>query len=94
MEQKEYILADQLLRSGTSIGANIEEGISAQSKNDFIAKLSVSLKEANESYYWLRLIEATNTFSDDQVNLLIRDCEELIAMLTAILRTSRINQSK
>ncbi len=55
-EQKIYTLADQVLRSGTSIGANIEEGCSGQSKKDFVAKLSISLKESKETHYWLRLL--------------------------------------
>jgi len=88
-EKKEYVLAKQLLRSGTSIGANIREGLEGQSKRDFIAKLSISLKEACETEYWLDLLVASNVLSENRVCSLLLNIEEIIKLLTAILRTSR-----
>jgi len=88
MEKKEYTLGKQLLRSGTSIGANVEEATAAQSKKDFIAKMSISLKEARETNYWLRLLKRTGYI---QKNVLINESEEIMNILGAIIRTSRKN---
>ena len=85
------ILSKQLLRSGTSIGANIEEADSAQTKKDFIAKLSISLKEAKETHYWLRLMFECEYFDEKMYQSFIQDCEELIMLLTSIIKTSRQN---
>jgi len=90
-EKKEFVLSKQVLRSGTSIGANIEEADSAQSKKDFIAKMSISLKEAKETHYWLRLLHLSDFISKDMFDSIIIDCEEIIAMLTSIIKTSRQN---
>ena len=65
-EKKEFVLSKQLLRSGTSIGANIEEAIGGQSDKDFLSKLSIAYKEARESMYWLKLLQATNFLSEEQ----------------------------
>ena len=89
--KKEYILSKQILRSGTSIGANIEEGVSGQSKKDFIAKLSISLKEAKETHYWLRLLCKCEYLEKNIFDSIIVDCDELIIILTRILKTSRNN---
>ena len=70
-EQHEYVLSKQLLRSGTSIGANVEEGIGAQTRADFIYKLSVSYKEARETYYWLRLLKETGYLSKEMTASLL-----------------------
>ena len=70
-EKKEFILSKQLLRSGTSIGANIEEAIGGQSRKDFYAKLTISYKEARESHYWIRLLKDTNYLSQEQYDSLI-----------------------
>lgn len=91
--KKEFVLSKQLLRSGTSIGANVEEGIAGQSKKDFIAKLSISLKEAKETHYWLRLLVECEYIDDKMVESMLADCNELIILLTRILQTARKNMS-
>ena len=87
-EKKEYVLGKQLLRSGTSIGANVEEATAAQSKKDFIAKMSIALKEARETNYWLRLLKRTGFIKKDN---LINESSEIMNILGAIIRTSRKN---
>lgn len=91
IEQKEFVLSKQILRSGTSIGANIEEADSGQSKKDFIAKMSISLKEAKETHYWLRLLSECNYLEKNMYESMIKDCNEIIVLLTRILQTSRKN---
>ena len=86
--EKEFVISRQLLRSGTSIGANIEEASAGQSKRDFIAKMSISSKEARETKYWLRLLKKSN-LTEINVDLLLKEIEELIKMLTAIVKTSQ-----
>jgi four helix bundle protein len=88
-QQREYVLSKQLLRAGTSIGANIEEAQQAQSKKDFINKCSISLKEANESRYWLRLIRDSFPASDTQCTQLLHDLTEILKLLTAIIRSAK-----
>lgn len=88
-EKHEYILSKQLLRSGTSIGANVKEAIRRQSKDDFIHKLNISLKEASESEYWIELLFETDYITKQQFDSLIGDCRELIKLLTSIIKTSR-----
>lgn len=88
-EKKEYILSKQLLRSGTSIGANVKEAIRGQSKADFIAKLNVSLKEASETEYWLELLYETDYLSEEQFISINHDCVELLKLLTAIINASK-----
>ena len=92
--KKEYILSKQLLRSGTSIGANIMESQQAQSRADFISKLSIALKEAVETNYWLRLLQATEYLSDTEYTSAITDCRELEKLLTAIIKTTRTSPNK
>ena len=87
--QKEYVLSKQLLRSGTSIGANIAEAEQAQSRADFIAKMNIALKEAVETNYWLRLLQATDYLSEKEFSSIHTDCRELEKMLTAIIKTAR-----
>ena len=87
--KREYHLSKQLLRSGTSIGANIAEAQQAQSRADFISKLSISLKEASETDYWLRLLNATEFLSDAEFLPVHGDCTELEKMLTAIIKTAK-----
>ena len=89
-EHKEYVLSKQLLRSGTSIGANVSEAQRGQSKADFTAKMSIALKEANETQYWLKLLHRTEYLSKIQFESLDRDVYELLSILTAICKTSRI----
>ena len=86
--EDEFIISKQLLRSGTSIGANIEEGLHGQSKPDFISKLSISLKEACETLYWLELLKVSELTKIDLSNY-INDCNEIISILTKILKTSK-----
>ncbi len=88
-DKKEYTLSKQLLRSGTSIGANIEEAIGGQSKKDFYAKLTISYKEARETKYWLRLLTDTNYLDKDKSKALINDCEELLRIIGSIQKTIR-----
>ncbi len=86
--QKEYVLSKQVLRSGTSIGANIEEATAGISKRDFTHKMSISSKEARETKYWLRLIQHSKIVNVEVSNLLIQ-VEELIRILTSIVKTSQ-----
>ena len=83
----EYVLSKQILRSGTSIGANVSEAQEAQSDADFIAKLSISLKEARETEYWMNLLHETNFISDKMKNSLASDLNEILAILTSSLKT-------
>ena len=83
-EKHEYRIADQMFRSGTSIGANIAEAQCAISKKDFIAKLYISLKELNETLYWLRLLQRTQYITNKQYESVYKDCEELKRMLVSI----------
>ena len=87
-EEKEYVLAKQLLRCGTSIGANVSEAQRGQSKADFTAKMCIALKEANETDYWLRLLHATGFLSKAQFESMNTDVNELISLLAAICKTS------
>ena len=89
-EEKEYVLSKQLLRSGTSIGANISEAVRAQSSKDFIHKLQISRKEANETLYWLNLMQATGLLRSEVSKNLISLCEELLKILTSIIKTTEI----
>lgn len=84
VEKLEYILSKQLLRSGTSIGANVEEAIGAQSKADFISKFSIAYKEAREASYWLKLLCATGYLSKDSSDSLIADTEEICKIIARI----------
>lgn len=79
-------MGNQLLRSGTSVGANIEEGQAAQSKADFVSKYSIARKEARETHYWLRLLAESGTISHEQTKELLAECSELIAILTTIIK--------
>ena len=88
-EQKEFIMTKQLLRSGTSVGANITEAQQAQSKSDFVHKMSVALKEAAETNYWLRLLHATDYLNDKAMKSMIMDCSELEKLLTAIIKSAK-----
>ena len=91
-EYKEYVLSKQLLRCGTSIGANVAEAQRGQSKADFISKMSIALKEANETHYWLRLLFRTEYLSKTQFESLDKDITEILSLLTAICKTA--NQNK
>ena len=88
-EKKEYVLSKQLLRSGTAIGAMIRESEHAESKPDFIHKLSVALKEANETEYWIELIFKSEFIEEKSFRSIQNDVEELLKLLTAIIKTSK-----
>lgn len=88
ISENEYIISKQLLKSGTSIGANIEEALAGQTKKDFIAKMSISSKEARETRYWLRLLSESELTQND-VGYLLNDIDELIRILTSIVKTSQ-----
>ncbi|MEW6079165.1 MAG: four helix bundle protein [Thermodesulfobacteriota bacterium] len=84
-------IAKQLLRSGTSIGANVEEGQGGQSRADFVSKISIACKEARETHYWLRLLAESETISRERLVDLIRESDELIAILTSIIKNTKAN---
>ena len=88
-EQKEYVLSKQILRSGTSVGANIEEGIAGQSDKDFLSKISISYKEARETVYWLKLLSATDYLTKEQADSLIFEADELCKILSKIITTTK-----
>ena len=91
IEKKEFVLSKQLLRSGTSIGANVREAEHAQSKADFIHKLSISLKEANETEYWLDLLYETKYLETSEFENIKPKIIELLKLLTSIITTSKTN---
>ena len=88
-EKHEYVLSKQLLKSGTSIGANVREARRGQTKADFYAKLNISLKEADETEYWLELLHGSGYLDDSQFNSIYTDAEELIKLLTATTKTQK-----
>ena len=94
INQNEYTLSKQLLRSGTSIGANCREATYAQSKQDFINKLSIALKETNESIYWIELLHDSNYITDDSFKSIHADGLEILKLLISIIKTSKSNLSK
>lgn len=91
-EQREFVLSKQLLRSGTSIGALIREAEHAESKADFIHKMNIALKEANETEYWLMLLHDSEYIDNNSFNSIISDCQELIKLLISIIKTSKSNK--
>ena len=93
-EKREFILSKQVIRSGTSIGANVRESIRAQSTADFLAKMQISLKEADETQYWLELLKETDYISEKAADSLIADCEEIIRLIAAIVKTMKENQQQ
>ena len=88
-EQKEFVMSKQLLRAGTSIGANVAEAQQAQSRPDFISKLSIALKETNETNYWLRLLYETDYLTQQQFSSIFADCDEMGRLLTSIIKSSK-----
>ncbi len=93
-EKREFVISKQVLRSGTSIGANVKETVNAQSEADFISKMSIALKEADETEYWLELLHETDYISDNQFLSIVADCRELIKILISIIKTSKQKKSK
>jgi four helix bundle protein len=94
IERKEFVMSKQMLRSGTSIGANIREAKNAESKADFIHKLGISQKETDETLYWLELLHATNYISNEEFISLETDCIEILKLLKSIIITSKNNLKK
>ena len=92
-EKKEFALSKQILKSGTSIGANIEEANQGESKKDFIHKLGISQKEAFETHYWLRLLTDSGFIENNLSQSLINDCEELLKLITSSIKTAKSNLS-
>ena len=90
-DKKEYVLSQQVLKSGTSIGANVHEAIRGQSAADFAAKMNISLKEASETEYWLELLRDTNYLTKEEAESILSDCVELIKILVSITKTIKIN---
>ena len=89
-ERREYVLSKQLLRSGTSIGANVHEALQGQSSADFVAKMSIALKEASETEYWLEILYATDYLDEKEYTSIVADSKELVRLLTSIVKTSRL----
>jgi four helix bundle protein len=88
-KKSEYVLSKQLPRSGTSIGANVEEGIGGQSEKDFFAKLNIAYKEARETHYWLRILRDTSYLSAKESSAIIEDCNELLKIIGSIIKTMK-----
>ena len=90
---KEFVLSKQMLRSGTAIGALLKEAEHAQSKADFISKVNIALKEANETEYWIMLLKETDYLSEKEYESIIEDCRELIKLTVSIVKTSKQNMN-
>ncbi|MBI2464602.1 four helix bundle protein [Candidatus Shapirobacteria bacterium] len=88
--KKEFVLSKQMLRSGTSIGANVEEAIGGQSKKDFVSKFSIAYKETRETIYWLKLLRETKYIDEKVAKETIGCCDELARIIAAILKSSRL----
>ena len=84
----EYVMSKQLLRCGTSIGANVKEAVRGQSKNDFAAKMNIALKGASETEYWVELLSEANYFNEDEAESLLADCRQILRILMSIVKTS------
>ena len=91
-ERCETVMSKQILRSGTSIGANISEALASESTDDFVHKLSISLKEGNETKYWILLLHRTGFINDEEYNSILLDCQELRKLIGAIIRTAKRNK--
>ena len=92
-DKKEFILSKQILRSGTSIGANIEESIGGQSDKDFFTKITIAYKEARETIYWLKLLLATDYLNQEQADSLLNDAEEICKIIGKIQTTMKKRNS-
>jgi four helix bundle protein len=88
-EKKEFVLSKQIVWSGTSIGANVEEAIGGQSFKDFLSKMSIAYKEARETHYWLRLLRDSDILDNRQADAAIEDCKELLKLSGSIIRTTK-----
>jgi four helix bundle protein len=94
VKENEYVLSKQLLRSGTSIGANVEEAQAGQSRADFVSKISIASKEARETCYWLRLLRDSNTIAKNDADALLSEAESIVNILTTIVKSTNQNNSK
>jgi four helix bundle protein len=92
-EKKEFVLSKQILKSGTSIGANIEEAIGGQTRKDFFAKICIAYKEARETHYWLRLLKDSDYLNKDLADSLIVDCHELLKIIGSIQKSIKQSNS-
>ena len=88
-EKKEFVMSNQLLRSGTSIGANVAEAEQAQSSPDFVSKMSIALKEASETKYWIRLLASTSYLTEAETVSILNDCVEIEKILVSIIKSSK-----
>ena len=89
VDKKEFVLSKQILRSGTSIGANIHEAVASESKKDFVHKLGIAVKEARETSYWLNLLKDSDYITNDEFNRLNNSCDEIIRILNSIILTTK-----
>lgn len=88
-EKKEYVLAKQIVRSGTAIGANVEEAIGGQSKKDFYSKMTIAYKETRETHYWLRLLHDSDLINDNSYKSIVKECDELLKIIGSITKTTK-----
>ena len=93
-KKKEHTVSKQILRSGTSVGANISEGYCASSKKDFIAKFHIAFKECEETLYWLKLLKETKAITELQYKSMHNDCHELVKLISSTIKTSKNNLAK
>jgi four helix bundle protein len=89
VDKKEFVLSKQILRSGTSIGANIHEAVASESKKDFVHKLGIAVKEARETSYWLNLLKDSNYITNYEFNKLNNSCDEIVRILNSIILTTK-----
>jgi four helix bundle protein len=89
IDKKEFVLSKQILRSGTSIGANIHEAVASESKKDFVHKLGIAVKEARETSYWLNLLKDSDYITSDEFNRLNNSCDEIVRILNSIIITTK-----
>lgn len=94
LKQNEYVLSKQLLRSATSVGANVEEALAGQSRADFLSKMSIASKEARESNYWLRLLRDSQAIDKSEIEPLLKESESIVNMLTSIVKTTGTNKKQ
>ena len=93
LKQNEFVLSKQLLKSGTSIGANVEEALAGQSRADFLSKMSIASKEARETNYWLRLLKDSGIISKTEIEPLLAESESIANILTSIVKTTAQNKN-
>ena len=93
LKQNEFVLSKQLLKSGTSIGANVEEALAGQSRADFLSKMSIASKEARETNYWIRLLRDSKIISKTEIEPLLADSESIANILTSIVKTTATNKN-